>query len=149
MEILVETNSYNERRYSKPWIAIVSFNKEGRTEFSFGNWVGTPGNEGVLLINAEESDIVAVGQKDFRGKNTTCEFHVVESSGELTSFGENKLDAYKHWKELHSETKKAEKSLNLAELVVEKQRLLERIAEIDEILNEKSVAAPKRKRISR
>ena len=35
--------------------------------------------------------------------------------------------------------KKVEESLNLAELVVEKQRLLERIAEIDEILNENGV----------
>ncbi len=34
--------------------------------FSFGDWVGDPGEDGLLVISAEEGQIVAFGQKDFR-----------------------------------------------------------------------------------
>lgn len=77
MKIEINTNSYNQRRYSRPWIATVKFDAAGKAEFSWGNWIGDHenGSAGLLTIDAEEGDIIARGQKDFRQpKNSTPKY---------------------------------------------------------------------------
>jgi hypothetical protein len=79
-KIEITTGSYNQRRYSKPWIAKVDFSVDPRGEFKWGTWVGdhSSGSEGVLIIDAEEGDIIAQGQKDFRqSKNSTPSYYKV------------------------------------------------------------------------
>ena len=94
--IEVKTNSYNTRRYSKPWIAIVDFTIDPRGEFRWGTWIGdhSSGSDGLLLIEAEEGDIVARGQKDFRQpKNSTPTYYQVRD-GKLEPVA-SRAEAYK------------------------------------------------------
>jgi hypothetical protein len=95
MRIERETDSYNDRRYGKPWIAKVTF--EGtKAEFLFGNWIGQQGGKGLLVIDLEIGDVFARGQKDFRKPaNSAPDFYILRENGkgEATS----KSDAYKYW----------------------------------------------------
>jgi len=96
MEITKETDSYNERRYGKPWIAVVDYSNSRKGEFSFGDWQGRPGMAGELYITCEPGDIIAVGQKDFRKpRNSAPKYHQVNESGELIYISNNPVDAYK------------------------------------------------------
>ncbi len=102
MKISIETNAYNDRRYGKPWIALVDFlgNKNGN--FKFGDWVGQNGYAGVLEVEANVCDIVARGQKDNRKpSNFLPDFYVVTANGELESV--SKVDVYKCWNENQNE----------------------------------------------
>ena len=82
MEISIDTNSYNDRRYGKPWIAKITL--EGNDlKFNWGHWVGDPGNEGVLIIDLEPGDFYAKGQKDFRKpKNSAPDYFQLLENGE-------------------------------------------------------------------
>jgi hypothetical protein len=87
--------SYNERRYSKPWIAVVDFSKAVNGEFRWGNWVGDAhGGSGLLVMDVEDGDIVAIGQKDFRQPRNSVPtwYQVVE--GKLVKLS-GKAEAYK------------------------------------------------------
>jgi len=55
MKITIETESYNEPRYGRPWIPIVNFNESTQGQYSWGDWTGDGrnGGAGVLSINAE------------------------------------------------------------------------------------------------
>ena len=130
MEIRIETSSYNQRRYSKPWIAKVDFSTP-KGDFSWGDWTGDHynGGEGILTIDADPGDIIAHGQKDFRQpKNSAPDFEIVEPDGSLTYLGD-KGDAYKHYLE-HKD-----KAPDLDALRKEREDLVARIAKIDAILN--------------
>jgi len=101
MEIKIETSSYNEKRYSKPWVARVDFSTNPKGDFKFGDWVGdhSNGSEGLLVINAEVNDVIATGQKDYRNaKYSAPSFYYVTETGELESF-DGKADAYKFYLE--------------------------------------------------
>lgn len=76
--ITIDWEDYNGRRFSRPWIAKVSFNLNGECDFHFGNYLGT--NEGGKLVlgNVDNGDIVAYGQKDNYGKRTQVNYHAVE-----------------------------------------------------------------------
>jgi len=131
MEITIETSAYNQRRYSKPWIAIVNFNNSTKGYFSWGNWTGDHynGGEGVLSIAAKPGDIIAQGQKDFRKPaNSAPDFFVVTANGEREDIGD-KGQAYKYYLE-HKDA-----SPDLDALRKEREALLARIAEIDAIIN--------------
>lgn len=82
MKISVKTNSYNQRRYGKPWIANVKFSLDNpHGVYQWGTWLGShnTGSDGELIIDANEGDIVASGQKDFRNpKNTKVWYYHVE-----------------------------------------------------------------------
>lgn len=86
MKIAVKTESYNERRYGKPWIAkvIITAAKPGG-DFLWGNWIGDyrNGGEGELLLNnLEAGDIYAQGQKDNRQpRNSSPKYYVVDMMG--------------------------------------------------------------------
>jgi len=99
-KVRFETEAYNPRRYSRPWIARVEFPKhKPRGVFHWGEWVGSSGEAGVLVLDGLSiGDIVARGQKDRRGNGTTVEWYQVtgESGGEATLNGlESKAAAYK------------------------------------------------------
>lgn len=100
MRIEIETPSYNERRYGKPWIAKAAFEGE-KLAYSFGNWVGDPGDPGLLILDdVSEDDIVAKGQKDHRkpGGSSNLLFRVGPNA-ELEPI--DKLAAYKLWRAKH------------------------------------------------
>jgi hypothetical protein len=101
MEITIETDSYNQRRYGKPWIAKVDFSTDRKGSFEFGDWTGDGwnGGKGVLILNAQPGDIIATGQKDNRNpKNSAPEFHVVLADGSLKNIGD-KGAAFKFYME--------------------------------------------------
>lgn len=63
-------DNYNERRYSKPWIALVD--SKGKIDFSknVGDYSGRPGEAGELYVyEPQEGQVYAYGQKDNRGNN--------------------------------------------------------------------------------
>lgn len=95
MKISVKTHSYNQRRYSKPWIAVVDFSRNPKGDFNWGDWIGdhNNGSEGMLVIDAAEGAIVAQGQKDFRQpKNSSPTYYQVRD-GQLVEL-QSKVEAY-------------------------------------------------------
>jgi len=98
MKIEINTSSYNERRYSKPWIAKVDFS-DGKGNFLWGQWIGRQGEEGILMIDVNPGDIIASGQKDFRkSKNSAADYYEILSGGKRLSL-DSKAAAYRTWKE--------------------------------------------------
>ena len=95
--IKIETNSFNARRYSKPWIARVTFGADGKAQYAWGDWVGTVtsgnGSAGTLVIAVKDGDIVAAGQKDHRGGNTAIDYYQVRD-GALVALPGGKAEAY-------------------------------------------------------
>ena len=130
MRITEETRTYNQRRFSKPWIAIVDFS-DPKGKFDFGDCSGNHYNgvEGVLSINANIGDIIATGQKDHRQpRNSAPKFFVVTSDSTLEDIGD-KGAAYKYYLEHKSAAP------DMAVLRQEREILLARVAEIDTIIN--------------
>lgn len=98
MQLAMDTDIYNHRRYGRPWIATVDFG-DPKGKFTFGAFVGTHGEAGTLVINARPGDIVAEGQKDHRARRPESpRYYVVGSNGELERL-ENKAAAFKLWGE--------------------------------------------------
>jgi hypothetical protein len=98
MNITIETSSYNDRRYGKPWIAEVTFQEGHNGIYRFGTWIGLPGQEGILEIEVNENSIIARGQKDHRKpRNSAPEFFKANENGSLIRFL-SKAEAYKFWK---------------------------------------------------
>ena len=101
MIIEKNTNTYNERRYGNPWIALVDFTNNSKGDFQFGEWIGQKGEAGVLKIDVLPGDIVAEGQKDYRNpKNSVPVFYLVDRNGDLMPL-DSKADAYQEWKKNH------------------------------------------------
>jgi len=99
MKIEINTSSYNERRYGKPWIAVVDFKDDPKGVFKFGTWVGTAGSDGLLLLDPEPGEIVARGQKDNRNpKYSAPDWYAIDSEGTLTEL-KDKVSAYKIYRE--------------------------------------------------
>lgn len=77
MLVVKNYESFNQRRYSNPWIARVDSN--GRIDFSVrvGSYTGAfgQGEAGQLYINNPiEGTVYAYGQKDNRGNNGGYEY---------------------------------------------------------------------------
>jgi hypothetical protein len=96
MKIEIATQSYNHRRYSKPYIATVDFT-DPKGIVNWGQWVGSPGEEGILLIDAEPGDILMTGQRDGRGRNSLPEYRQVAADGSRTS-ELTRAEAFKAWR---------------------------------------------------
>jgi hypothetical protein len=96
MKITKATSSYNQRRYSKPWIASLTAGDKF-PKYEWGQWVGDAGDPGELIMDVEAGDVIAIGQKDNRGNNTDQEFYIVGGSGELESV--DKVTAYRKLRE--------------------------------------------------
>ena len=79
MNLAIETPSYNERRYGKPWIAVLDFSQSrSRPEYTFGDWLGRAGEEGELTIAVSPGDVLAKGQKDMRSRSRHSDIGVVQ-----------------------------------------------------------------------
>ena len=77
METIKNYESFNERRYSNPWVAIVG--KTGKIDFSqrVGSYTGAygKGEAGELYIfDPIEGAVYAYGQKDYRGNHGGYEY---------------------------------------------------------------------------
>lgn len=97
MRVAVDFGGYNERRYSKPWIArITAWPVGGKPEMEFGGYLGNASG-GEVEIMARPGDIIRYGQKDFRNpKYTTAYFALVRENGEIeTVTAEEARKAYK------------------------------------------------------
>lgn len=80
---------YNERRYSRPWGAKITFPNGVKPSYEFvGHWDGR-----AVIMKAEAGDVVAFGQKDNRGNNTIKEFFVVGENGDLRPVSESEARA--------------------------------------------------------
>lgn len=95
MNIEMKTDAYNDKRYGKPWIAKVNFNTDPKGVFTFGSFVGDPGYRGLVVIDAEPGEILAVGQKDHRSSRPKApEYYEVKDDGSLRHL-DSKAEAYK------------------------------------------------------
>lgn len=81
MKLTIDTPVYNEKRYGKPYIGVLS-TLDGRV-VQWGTWVGTPGEEGFLELEVEAGCAIIHGQKDNRGNNSTTRYAVVQEDGTL------------------------------------------------------------------
>jgi hypothetical protein len=120
MKLSIETKSYNEKRYGAPYIGVVDFSTP-QGHVTWGDFIGSPGHEGILEIDVSIGDVVIRGQKDNRGNNSTPAYYKVTATGELERIGVNRADAYKAFKQ--SDPK--------ATLEAERAALLARIQAID------------------
>ena len=83
MDIRIEYNSYNQRRYSRPWISKVTNWPAGqRPTIEWGQYEGDD-NGGEVVMIAQPGDIIRHGQKDNRGNNSSRDWYIVSGSGEL------------------------------------------------------------------
>lgn len=75
MKTIAEFDDYNERRYSKPWMAKLSLKGE-ELQFNFcGLWTGDKkGSAGKLMAVVNDNDVIAYGQKDTRGNNSYMKY---------------------------------------------------------------------------
>lgn len=131
MQITIETNCYNQRRYGKPWVARVDFTQSTKGDFSWGDWTGDHynGGAGVLTISVNPGDIVAEGQKDTRQpRKSAPDFSVVGADGDLEYLGD-KGAAYKYFLAHRNAAP------DMEALSKERMTLVERITEIDAIIN--------------
>ena len=82
---VVEWNSYNGRRYGRPWAAVVTYDAAGRPSYDFkrGSYQGSDAG-GTLFVNAKPGDVVAYGQKDSRGNGGTNTIAIVQSDGSVS-----------------------------------------------------------------
>jgi len=79
-----DTDTYNERRYSSPWIAKVTFPSGAKPDYSFGDSTGRWGAAGLLRIECTPGEIIAWGQKDLRRPgNSEHTLLVMTASGEM------------------------------------------------------------------
>lgn len=64
MQYIEKSASYNERRYGRPWMAIIT--TSATKDFTFVDWEGRNGCAGEFCFDAEPGTLLAYGQKDIR-----------------------------------------------------------------------------------
>lgn len=78
---VMDFGSYNERRYSRPWCAKV-YLQQFTIKYDFcGVYTGSVGLAGSVMVDATVGDVVAAGQKDYRGNSSIHKFFLVEENG--------------------------------------------------------------------
>jgi hypothetical protein len=93
-----ETGSYNDRRYSAPWCATVSFNG-AKPVYSWGESTGKWGKSGLLRVECKPGDFIAWGQKDLRRPgNSENNILRMRADGSMESF-DNATDAFKSYRD--------------------------------------------------
>lgn len=73
--------AYNHRRYSRPWVAIVT---DAKPDFSaeVGRYTAKSGEAGELvIIDPQVGQLFMYGQKDYRGRNTAVAYCVYTEKG--------------------------------------------------------------------
>ena len=89
MKIEIITEDYNESLHGKPWIAKIDISEFPKVVYEWGAWVGTPGNIGVLIIDAEDGDIIARGQDDYQNDRYSIHYFYSLVAGELVPIKES------------------------------------------------------------
>lgn len=76
---------YNERRYSKPWIAkIVAWSIGSPPDLVFGGFLGNENDGGEVEIIASSGDIIRWGQRDNRNfKKTENHWGIAQKDGSI------------------------------------------------------------------
>jgi hypothetical protein len=95
VKVTIETSSYNDRRYGKPYIAVIDFSKNPKGDARWGDWVGQPGQPGLLVIEANQGDIIMRGQKDFRNSRHSAPDYYQVGEGGVLDGPITKADAYR------------------------------------------------------
>lgn len=85
MKLTINTPIYNERRYGRPYIGIAN-PTDGKVT-KWGTWIGTPGEKGILEIDAQPGEVVIKGQKDNRGNSGAPNYGVVQADGSIEYMG--------------------------------------------------------------
>jgi hypothetical protein len=90
--VTYESHGYNDRRYSKPWIAkVTAWPVGGYPVLAFGSCVDGE----IAELDAEVGDLVKYGQKDLRKpRGTTNEFAIVEADGGLLTVSASQARAH-------------------------------------------------------
>lgn len=79
----VEFESYNSRRFSKPWIAkVTAWSVGDHPELEWGGYCGDD-NGGEAEITATPGDIIRYGQRDNRGNRTVNKWAIAQADGTL------------------------------------------------------------------
>ena len=115
MKITIETGSYNDRRYSRPWIGVITDWPRGsaRAEIAWGCWIGDePGSAGMLEIEADAGDVVRQGQKDHRGNSGSNDWAIVQPDGSLRDC--TAVEARKHWDAKHAPAPQVAEAVEMA-----------------------------------
>ena len=96
MRVSQSFGGYNARRYSKPWIGIVTaWPIGGKPVIRFGRYIGNDRNGGEAEIDAQAGDIARWGQADHRGSKTDNLWGIVQEDGAILSCHEPQ--ARQHW----------------------------------------------------
>lgn len=76
-------DSYNQRRYGRPWIGrVTAWPVGGRPEIEFGRYAGDD-NGGEAEIMAYPGDIIRWGQKDMRSNKTDNDWGILQTNGTI------------------------------------------------------------------
>ena len=95
------TESYNERRYGRPWMAIIT--DLLTKNFTFLEWDGRPGHAGEFNFEAEPGTLLAFGQKDVRkGRGGVDGYRICLPDGSIGGCGDeaaalHKLSPAQRW----------------------------------------------------
>lgn len=78
MKVIATYENFNANRYGNPWVGFIN-PCTGKVDFSkkVGKYTGTynKGEAGELYVfEPVEGAVYAYGQKDYRGKNSTCNY---------------------------------------------------------------------------
>lgn len=96
MRVAQHFDGYNARRYSKPWIAIITAWPIGsKPTLRFGGWIGNDRDGGEAEIDAQPGDIARWGQADHRGNKTDNLWGIVQDDGTILRCTEPQ--ALQHW----------------------------------------------------
>lgn len=86
--VTFKNDTYNERRYSRPWMATISVDQM-KPQYSFGGqFLGEHGHASETIIKAETGSIIAIGQKDNRKGNSINRWFKVVGSAEKIEIAE-------------------------------------------------------------
>lgn len=94
--VSIPVQSYNARRYGKPWVAhITEFS--GRPTLDFVSQAFNGNDQGgELILQAEVGEVFKAGQKDLRGNNTENNFLVARPDGTADKL-DDPVEARKLW----------------------------------------------------
>jgi hypothetical protein len=107
--ITIKYGSYNDRRYSKPWIGrVIEWEVGKKPEIEWGRFCGSANHGGICEIEAYPKDIIRTGQKDFRRNwKSDNDWLIVDDNGKIMTDDEGNYVYYteskarKHWWENH------------------------------------------------
>ena len=103
--ITIKTEPYNNKRYSKPYIALL--NPDDLKVIKWGSWLGTDGFEGELsleLETAERTCIIMHGQKDHRNARRSAPSYRVYSEGKILIETASRYEAVKTYHAQHCDS---------------------------------------------